>query len=118
MNPAQALAYNAADAQCIREFQAAVRKLDAEGLPKTPRGLTLFAQQLAMSLGVEKTDPTLLQHLARRLFEHKALVGHHKMLWRRMVNMITPSCRAECKLELRGYGWDLANARSKFAKDL
>jgi hypothetical protein len=133
---------HAADAQCIREFWAAVRKLDAEGLPQAPRELTLFAQQLAMSLGVDDSNPmsklagarsdvpmsklagarsdvpVMLRYLARRLFSHEALEGNHRMLWRRMVNMIqsklaplvqtfTPSCRAECKLELKGYGWQL-----------
>lgn len=98
-----------AERRCYSEFQGMCCAFDvmvSRGADSDP-DWTAIAYELAMSLGITAEDPVPLQVMTEVLFKHEFLRGHHKNLWKRMVNMITPEQRANAKAELKGYGWDL-----------
>jgi hypothetical protein len=92
------------DLKLVTELGAAIDSLYANGLPQD---LTTLARELGMSLGDDEDEPAPVTHLTKRLFQHPTLRGHHKNLWKRMVNMITREQRDNAKTKLKGYGWNL-----------
>jgi hypothetical protein len=86
------------------ELSDAIDKLHSNGLPLD---LTQLSRELAMSLGCDDDEPQTIKRLTELLFRHATLNGHHKNLWKRMVNLIIRERREEAKTKLVEYGWTL-----------